>query len=291
MFNKILRKIKDMIPWRLRLKMQEFLVSHPKSVFRTVRQHPSMPESIRQTYVDHMDKLGIRNLKGKTLCEVGVGDNLEHAFHAYADGAEKTYLMEIFKCDKSWSKVDSKGLLSEEQIKDEQCKNLILPDEQEIWDDYLKRINCVFMTEGLKSYKELPDSSIDVMFSEAVFEHIRFEVFDEVMNEMYRICKPGAMCSHVIDLRDHLGGGINQLRFSEEKWETDIHKRMECYVNRLRCSEIVERMQRAGFTVERVEAKKWDALPVARKKLAEPYRNMDDHELCTYNCWIIASKA
>ena len=32
--------------------------------------------------------------------------------------------------------------------------------------------------------------------------------------------RPGGLCSHVVDLKDHLGGALNNLRFSQRVWES-----------------------------------------------------------------------
>jgi len=46
-------------------------------------------------------------------------------------------------------------------------------------------------------------------------EHIRKKEFVDTIIETKRILKPNGICSHEIDLRDHLNESLNNLRFSE----------------------------------------------------------------------------
>lgn len=86
-------------------------------------------------------------------------------------------------------------------------------------DDVLEVCGAVYGTKGLASLKELPDRSVDPVWSRAVLEHIRRAKFAETMRELRRILKPGGVCSHGIDLQDHLAGALNNLRFPERIWD------------------------------------------------------------------------
>ena len=88
------------------------------------------------------------------------------------------------------------------------------------------------------------------------------------------------MCSHKVDLRDHLGGALNNLRFPESLWESNLWANSGFYTNRLRCSEIIQSFQSAGFHVEEVETSRWETLPTPRRKLAPEFRRHPDRELC-----------
>jgi hypothetical protein len=59
------------------------------------------------------------------------------------------------------------------------------------------------------------------------------------------------------------------------------------YTNRLRLAEIVQLCEQAGFESEVSELNQWPALPVSRKRLARPYRDMPDDELRTATIRII----
>jgi len=46
------------------------------------------------------------------------------------------------------------------------------------------------------------------------------------------------MCSHRVDLRDHFGSALNNLRFSDKKWELDWIANSGFYTNRIRLQEM-----------------------------------------------------
>ena len=62
-------------------------------------------------------------------------------------------------------------------------------------------------------------------------------------------------------LQDHLGGGLQHLRFSDGFWASPLVGRAGIYVNRLGLSAMVGRFRRAGFQVEVPEAVMWSRRP------------------------------
>lgn len=100
-------------------------------------------------------------------------------------------------------------------------------------DDFLRQTNACYLTEGVESLRTLPSSSVDFCFSNAVLEHIRRRDLDELMRQLNRIIKPNGMMAHQIDLKDHLGGGLNNLRFCDSFWENDWVASAGFYTNRV----------------------------------------------------------
>ena len=70
--------------------------------------------------------------------------------------------------------------------------------------------------------KKIEDESIDYIFSHSVMEHVRKFEFDDLVDEMYRILRPRGVISHNINYKDHLDESLNNLRFSEEIWESNL---------------------------------------------------------------------
>lgn len=79
--------------------------------------------------------------------------------------------------------------------------------------DVLAATNSQYFTDGLSSLRSIPTHSIDFIFSQAVLEHLRKHEFLDMMKELRRILKPTGICSHQVDLKDHLGGALNNLTF------------------------------------------------------------------------------
>jgi hypothetical protein len=72
---------------------------------------------------------------------------------------------------------------------------------------------------------------------------------------------------------------LNHLRFSESVWESESFRHAAFYTNRLRLSQLIALCREVGFEVELPEVNRWDRLPVAREKLAPPFRTMADDDL------------
>jgi predicted SAM-dependent methyltransferase len=128
--------------------------------------------------------------------------------------------------------------------------------------------------------RSLKSQSVDFIWSQAVLEHIRKAEFLDTMLELRRIIRADGVCSHVVDLKDHLGGGLNNLRFPENLWESNFMSSSGFYTNRIRYSEMVDIFTQAGFSVEIVKVSRWQGVPTPRSKIAENFRNLSDEELC-----------
>lgn len=100
------------------------------------------------------------------------------------------------------------------------------------------------------------------------------------MLEIRRVIRDDGVCSHTVDLRDHLGGALNNLRFTENFWESDFMACSGFYTNRIRFSEMLEIFRRAHFDVKVVRVGRWDKLPTPKEKLATCFRYLPDDELC-----------
>jgi SAM-dependent methyltransferase len=146
-------------------------------------------------------------------------------------------------------------------------------------EELLSICNAYYGTNGLDTLGSLADKSVDFVFSQAVLEHIRKHDFLEHLKQMRRIIKDDGICSHSIDLKDHLGGNLNNLRFSEQLWESDLFARSGFYTNRIRYSRMLELFEQARFCPQVVEAKYWSRLPTSREKLSGEFKNLPDKEL------------
>jgi SAM-dependent methyltransferase len=135
------------------------------------------------------------------------------------------------------------------------------------------------LTEGIKSLSRIPDSSIDFCFSNAVLEHINADDFDLLISEMRRILKPTSTSCHRVDLKDHLGGGLNNLRFSRRVWEGSLFKSSGFYTNRIRYNSYVTMFSSSGFCVETPRVERWNEIPIARRSLDAEFKNIPNDDL------------
>jgi len=147
------------------------------------------------------------------------------------------------------------------------------------FDEMLNYCNAEYFTDGLASLKKIADKSVDLVFSQAVLEHIPKNEFYETFLEIHRILKDDGICSHEIDLRDHLANGLNNLRFSEKFWESKFMSSSGFYTNRLRKSEMMEYFKKSGFNVTIMNETRWDKIPIDRSKLYGQFKNYSDDDL------------
>lgn len=204
------------------------------------------PEYAISVFRAHAKAAGMQDrLSGKVVLELGPGDSVATAVIAAGAGAS-TIL------------VDAGDFAARELAPYKLLARLVGNDRQidpsTDFDDMLKRCNnSRYLTEGLVSLRSLPSASVDFLFSNAVLEHVAREEFAATVAELKRVMKPDAWMSHEIDLRDHLGGGKNNMRFSEALWESAFFKAGGFYTNRLTCSEIRNLFVAQGFEICREE--------------------------------------
>ncbi|HYF07944.1 MAG TPA: methyltransferase domain-containing protein [Acetobacteraceae bacterium] len=139
-----------------------------------------------------------------------------------------------------------------------------------------------YLTGGVPRLADIPDGTVDLNFSNAVLEHVPRAEMPALFRALFRVAAPGGVGHHFVDLSDHLGGGLNSLRFSERVWEAGwFAARSGFYTNRLREHEIIAMARNAGFETAVLARRRFAALPLPRRSLAAPFRDMSDEQLST----------
>jgi SAM-dependent methyltransferase len=151
----------------------------------------------------------------------------------------------------------------------------------------LSACNAQYMTAGLDALRSIPDKTIDFVWSQAVLEHIRRADFAATMRELRRIMKPTGVASHSIDLKDHLGGALNNLRYSEQRWEADWMAKSGFYTNRIRYGEMLDIFQTEGFAVEVEQKYCWDSIPTPRVKMQPQFAVLDETDLKVRDFYVL----
>lgn len=137
--------------------------------------------------------------------------------------------------------------------------------------DVLIATSGAYLVDGLHSLKQLRTGSVDFIFSNAVLEHIELHEVKPIITELARVLKPDGIMSHRIDLKDHMGGSLNNLRFSARIWERPLIYRSGCYTNRLRASDFIEAFESEGLEIRTTEIERWEALPIPKQNLAKEF--------------------
>jgi len=216
-----------------------------------------------------------RKAGGFVALEIGPGDSLLSAVVAAAFGAAKCYLVDTGR----YAITDIAPY--QEAARLLRGYGLAPPDLAGVQDlnDILVRCNALYLTDGLASLRALPSQSVDFAWSQAVLEHVRHREFAASVQELRRILAADGRTSHQVDLRDHLGGGLNNLRFPSRWWEAEWLARSGFYTNRIRYSEMLRVFAAQGFTLESLVTARFASRPLPRTSLAREFRALSDEDL------------
>lgn len=274
--------VRALLPWYVRIGAKIVLSRVPASYRAWQRWRIfSHGEMARAEYAEgvfrqHFDAASFaRKAGGFVALELGPGDGLLSAVIAAAHGAARCYLIDTG----AYAVTDlAPYRQAAERLR---ARGLPAPDlaGAQTLAEVLRRCNAVYLTAGLASLRELPAHTVDFVWSHAVLEHIRLRDFPGTLRELHRVLVPGGCASHQVDLQDHLGGSLNNLRFTTRRWEADWFARSGFYTNRIRFREMLAQFAAAGFYVADVHASHFGALPLPRAALAPEFRNLPDEEL------------
>lgn len=242
------------------------------------------PEYAYGVFKKHFNRIFSENYpRNSVVLELGPGDSLFSAVIAYAFGAGKSYLVDVG----NYARLDVKpyeGLvdyLLQKQLQVQSLKDFCSVEH------LLEICNAEYLTGGLSSLYNIPDKSVDFIFSHAVLEHVKAEEFLQVLREIRRIIRDNGISSHRIDLTDHMGGALNNLRFPQKVWESEFFSKSSFYTNRIRYYEMLTMFQQAGFEVEIIQTDRWDCLPTPKDKMASRFRCLSEEELSVYGFDVI----
>ena len=281
-----------LFPWWFKLLIKIVLSRLPISYKRWkiigIFSHGAMSNEEYSINVcnNHIRDLKINNdLKDKLFMEIGPGDSLSSAVLLYQHDAKSILI------DSGDYATDDLNFYNSliRQIKFDKDRKRIL-EHIKSRDQLLKICRSKYFTNGLKDLKKIPSNSVDHIFSQAVLEHIKKDEFIDTIKELYRITKKNGSHSHEIDFKDHLSGSINNLRFSEKVWESNLFYKSGFYTNRIRYSTMINYMVDCGFSIKIINKKIWNILPLEKNKLHNDFQKHEDINLKTYECRIVLTK-
>jgi SAM-dependent methyltransferase len=274
--------LRNLVPWYARIGAKLVLSRLPTGYAFWHRLglfshgHMDVPAYAHEVFRTHYDRSPFaRRSGGFVSLELGPGDSAVSAVIAASYGASGHHLIDAGRfaiADPTVYRAAAEHLKSQ---------GLSAPDLSgaENLDTILGRCHACYGANGLDSLRNVADGSVDFMWSQAVLEHVRRGVFADTMRELCRILRSDGVCSHRVDLKDHLGGGLNNLRLGSGLWEREWMANSGFYTNRLRFSELIGQFEAAGFAVEIVAVRRWDSAPLKRSVLAAEFRGVSDDDL------------
>lgn len=136
--------------------------------------------------------------------------------------------------------------------------------------------------------KVIEDESIDMIFSQAVLEHV--DDLSHVYEALYLWLRPGGFMSHDIDFRSH--GTARQWNghwaYSDFVWKM-IRGKRSYFLNRQPHSAHINLLQKFGFEIV-CDIKTKDFSGIKRKSLALRFKNLSEEDLTTSTAFIQSVK-
>ena len=271
------------IPWQCKIAVKLVLARLPikSQSWSTIGifKHGAMkdPAYALKVFTTHFERARPLLPTDKPLVglELGPGDSLSGAILGASVGLDRVLLVDVgrfasndFNTYEALIRFLQSRDLPTERYND--CKTI---------EEILFRSNTTYLTGGLRDLQEVPDGAVDFVWSQAVLEHVRRAEFLPTMRELRRVLAGGGVSSHRIDLADHLGGALNNLRFRRTLWESSTWSSSGFYTNRIRYREMLDLFHEAGFASDVVHVDRWDQLPTPRRKLDQEFRNQPDRDL------------
>jgi SAM-dependent methyltransferase len=266
------------IPWWAKLAAKQVLARLPLDyrawarlgLFRHGRTDRDPDVPVAQFLTARAWHLARTGTPPRATLELGPGDALGTALAGAATGVERAVLMDAG--DYATRDMAAYRAVAAHLA----ARGMALPEDLPLTDrdTLLAATGARYLTGGVASLAAVPDGSVDLTFSFAVLEHVKLAEMPLLVRELHRITAPGGTGYHYVDLTDHLGGGMNHLRFPARVWEARWFARGAPYTNRLREPAIVALAEQAGFAVTVPERRAWTALPLPRARLDRGFRDL-----------------
>lgn len=281
--------LKSLIPWYARIGAKVVLARLPLPYAAWHRLHLYRHGAMldfgyaERVFETHLAKSGLTEIEGLSLLELGPGDSLLSAVFARLRGAAHTTLVDAGRFAAANLDIYREVV---RRAPSERFRHELRPEAWSTLGDMLDDCHATYLTDGLRSLRTLPADSVDFSFSQAVLEHVKLAEFPPTMVELHRAAVSGGLSSHQVDLRDHLGGRLNSLRFAESTWEGSLFANSGFYTNRMRMNAVVDEMRNAGFSIETLAPQRWPSVPTPRTAMAPAFRTIPDDELTVFDFYV-----
>jgi SAM-dependent methyltransferase len=213
--------------------------------------------------------------QGASVLELGPGDSIASALIAAGHGAGRVWLVDVG--DFASKDVALYRALAQDLLR----QGVAVPDLSQCTsvDDVLTACNASYLTEGLASFTQICDGSVDFIWSHSVLEHVRRAELQGMLAAQYRVLRPGGHASHNVDYQDHLDSALNNLRFSERLWESPLLAGAGFYTNRVPAVVMHRMFRQAGFELLQENFGRWPAMPTPRRTMAAEFAGFADQDL------------
>jgi SAM-dependent methyltransferase len=241
------------------------------------------------------------DVRGRTFVELGTGWDGSSALTLLSMGAARVESFDVVRHLDPALHQTAVRLIAERRDYHEKQRLPFAPD----YDELMSRCGAVdpeakgfvYRAPADGGATSLASESIDVYYSLAVLEHVPEATLLSILQESFRIMRPGGLCYHYVQPTmhaaafDHAAVGVDYLQCSELVWNTLFANSLS-YENRLRAVDYLRLLERVGFrirkswhTVDEVSLRRLPQLRVDKQ-----FTHYSDEELATDYLWVVAEK-
>lgn len=191
---------------------------------------------------------GASFLPGKTVCEIGPGQNFGIPLVMMSYGA-KGVIIDRFLCD--WDNAYHPRFYSELRNRLGEFPGTNTSVLDAIIESNSHNIKGLDLYKlGLEECVEIPDLSIDVTTSNACFEHL-FDI-EKALRQLGRITRSGGVGFHQTDFRDHRDFSVplEYLTMPDPEFAALLEEKNCSCGNRMRFTDFLPVFEAFGFAVE-----------------------------------------
>jgi len=234
-------------------------------------------------YLDICGEVGIHDLAGKSVLELGPGPSCAWALLMACRGANVSV---VDPYPAAWDEAYHPIFFSALRRAIADLPGTDVTPISNLLDDKAFSSRVIRRHDDPVEQLELADESFDIVFSNAVGEHF----FDSAaaFGQLHRATKTGGWGFHWIDFRDHrdFARPLEYLLLSDAEFAREFGLRRGEIGNRLRANEMAAVIERAGFEIVRREATIQaevsyldSLLPRLRTSASSPHRDVPTSEL------------
>lgn len=263
-------------------------------------------ETIRQGLDQIANIRAVRPLGGLSVLEVGSGWQPFIPTLFSLAGASRVYLTDLrrllqpasFRTAMQSLQLHRKLIVDSLQISEKTFDDAVTPKPGESLAEGFRRLRLEYLAPCDCRKLALPDQCVDVVISRAVLEHSPPQVIQDIFYESFRLMRPRGLACHFVDNSDHWQHGdrsisrVNFLRYPNSVFRWTYLNGLN-YQNRLRHSEYVEMLRKAGFKILHADKVVDQGSIEALKTLPldEQFRRFTIEDLASLTSYLLAEKS
>ncbi|MBD3363267.1 methyltransferase domain-containing protein [Candidatus Dojkabacteria bacterium] len=227
-------------------------------------------------------------INNKTILEIGSGNSIGMGYYFYKDGYKLWVASDNYRNPQKNKKLSKKEMeIAQDAVSrfgNELLKDISIENDTIQYNGKLDFIN---LDIGKQEQKLM--NKFDLIFSNAVLEHIERKSMLDSFKNMALYLKNGGYMIHRVDLRDHINvaNPFNFYKYSTPEWEKTT-KGSIFYTNRLRVSDYLKIIKKNKLILIDMVTKETGLPKKIHPSLTDKY---DKNDLSKYSLTLIIKKA